>query len=349
MSTILITGGAGFIGSHTCIVLLKQGFNLIILDSLVNSSNKVINKIKKISGLKELNDKLVLIKGDIRDTNLLSKIFKDSTRNHKPIEAVIHFAGLKSVKESILNPLIYWDVNVSGSLNLLKVMEEHKCFTLIFSSSATIYGLPKNLPILENAEIKPFNIYGETKATVEKILIDIANNNKSQNWRIATLRYFNPVGAHPSGLIGEYPLGEPNNLFPYICQVGIGKIKKLKIFGNDWATHDGTGVRDYIHVMDLADAHVATLKFLKNFSKKLIHLNIGTGRGLSVLEIVKKFEEVNKISIPYSFTKKREGDIGIYYADNQNAIKTLDWKPKYNVEEMCRDSWRWQKYNPYGY
>ncbi len=345
MKTILVTGGAGFIGSHTCVLLLGCGYNLIILDSFINSKESVIKKVINLSGIENLENKIKIFKGDIRDFGLLNKIFNVSKKENKPIDAVIHFAGLKSVENSIRSPLSYWDVNVCGTINLIKVMEIYKCFTIIFSSSATIYGIPEVLPLKEISAMKPFNTYGFTKATIEKIFYDMANLNENK-WKIATLRYFNPVGAHPSGLIGEEPLAEPKNLFPYICQVALGKRNELKIFGKDWDTSDGSGVRDYIHIMDLASAHLASLIFLNDSKPRLINLNIGTGKGISVLEVVKTFEMVNKVKVPYSFSERREGDIAIYYADNNKAISLLNWEPKYNLKDMCRDSWKWQKLNP---
>ena len=345
MKTILVTGGAGFIGSHTSLMLLKKGFKLIILDSFVNSNFKVIEKISKLSGIKNVQQQLNLIKGDIRDQNLLEKLFNAAKENKSPIDAVIHFAGLKSVRESLKKPLEYWDVNVNGTIKLLQVMERNNCFTIIFSSSATIYGIPKDLPLKETSEIKPVNTYGETKAAIERIFSDLAKRN-FKKWKIVSLRYFNPVGAHPSGEIGEAPLSEPDNLFPYISQVAIGRRKKLSIFGDDWSTFDGTGIRDYIHIMDLAEAHIASLEFLFKSSSLLLNLNIGNGKGRSVLEVIRTFERINKINIPFIICDRRDGDIGEYYADNSKVIETLSWKPKYSLEDMCRDSWNWQKLNP---
>tara|TARA_Y100000589_G_C27160287_1_gene632462 strand:- start:289 stop:1344 length:1056 start_codon:yes stop_codon:yes gene_type:complete len=348
MKTVLVTGGTGFIGSHTCYVLLRENFNLIILDSFINSHSLSIKRVCKLLCIKDINNRINLIEGDIRDTKLLEDIFKKANESNKSIGAVIHFAGLKSVRESILDPINYWDVNVLGSLNLLKVMQKFRCCTLIYSSSATIYGIPKDLPLKETSSIEPFNTYGSTKAAVEKIIFDIKLSNYSKDWKIASLRYFNPIGAHPSGEIGENPLNEPNNLIPYITQVSIGKREKLIIYGNDYATSDGTGVRDYIHVMDLAEAHLAALNYLQSNSQ-IISFNIGTGKGTSVLELLKTFEEINNLSVPYVFAGRREGDVPIYYADNEKALKHLDWEPKFTLEDMCRDSWNWQRLNPNGF
>ena len=349
MKTILVTGGAGFIGSHTCYVLLRENFNLIILDSFVNSYLLSIKRVSNLVGIKNFEKRINLIKGDIRNTKLLDDIFNNAQDFKKPIEAVIHFAGLKSVRESLLEPIRYWDVNVMGTLNLLKVMQKHNCFTIIYSSSATIYGIPKTLPLNENSSIEPVNTYGSTKAAVEKIFCDLKNGKYSNYWKIASLRYFNPIGAHPSGQIGEDPLNEPNNLIPYITQVCIGKRKKLLIYGNDWETIDGTGVRDYIHVMDLAEAHFAALSYLLESDSKLISFNIGTGKGTSVLELLKTFQEVNNLTVPYTFASRREGDVPIYYSDNRKALSCLNWEPKLTLSDMCRDSWNWQKLNPNGF
>ena len=348
MKTILVTGGAGFIGSHTSLLLLKKGFNLIILDSFLNSNPKVIERISELSGIKNVQKRIELIKGDIRDQKLLERLFDFAKINNNPIDAVIHFAGLKSVSDSLENPFEYWEVNVLGTIKLLQVMEKNNCFTIIFSSSATIYGVPKDLPLKEISDINPLNTYGETKAAIEKIFRDVSKV-KSKKWRMITLRYFNPVGAHPTGKMGEDPLIEPNNLFPYISQVAIGRKEKLRIFGNNWPTFDGTCIRDYIHIMDLAESHIASLEFLLKSSSLLLNLNIGTGIGRSVLEIVKTFEKVNNLVIPYSFVERREGDIAVNYADNKKALSFLNWRPIYTLEDMCRDSWKWQKMNPNGY
>ena len=350
MRSILVTGGAGFIGSHTCVSLLEKGYHLIVIDSFVNSSLIVIDRIDKLllnTGIR-FEDRFILYKGDVRDNRLLNTIFEDSFSTNRPIQAVIHFAGLKSVSESVAKPALYWDANLIGSISLLNVMEKYNCRTLIFSSSATIYGSIDKSPIFEDSGIRPINPYGTTKAAIESFLHDIYNS-KSLQWRIANLRYFNPVGAHPSGLIGEDPSDRPSNLFPYICQVAIGRRKSLKIYGNNWPTADGTGVRDYIHVMDLADAHIATLEYLLEGEPQIINLNIGTGIGTSVLEMVQTFEKVNSCKIPYIFTQRRAGDVAISFASNKLALSTLKWITKKTLDDICRDGWNWQRLNPYGY
>jgi len=342
MKRILITGGLGFIGSHTSLRLLEEGYECLILDSLVNSSlkslerlNDLINKINP----KYLNN-LTFKKGDIRDINFLRKIFSESLKSKKSFDGVIHFAGLKSVRESNINPLNYWDVNVLGSINLINVMEEFNCRNLIFSSSATIYGPSEILPFTERAKINPINPYGQTKATVEKILEDIAKTSKKE-WRIASLRYFNPIGAHNSGLLGEDPLNIQNNIFPIILEVARKNIKCFEIFGNNWETKDGTGVRDYVHIMDLSEAHLKALEFLFNASPQYLVLNIGTGKGTSVLELIKTFKNATGIEIPYIFSDKREGDVAAAVADNSLSKKVLNWIPKRDIRDMCEDGWNW--------
>ena len=342
MKRILITGGLGFIGSHTTIRLLEEGYECLILDSLVNSSLKSLERLKFL--INKINPKYLnninFKKGDIRDINFLREIFFDSLKSKKSFDGVIHFAGLKSVKESNINPLNYWDVNVLGSINLIKVMEEFNCRNLIFSSSATIYGGSEILPFTERAKISPINPYGHTKAIVEKILQDISKANKKE-WRIVSLRYFNPIGAHKSGLIGEDPLDTPNNIFPILLEVARKNIKIFEIFGNNWETKDGTGVRDYIHIMDLSDAHFKALEFLFNSSPQYLVLNIGTGKGTSVLELIKAFKNATGIEIPYIFTNKREGDVAAAVADNSLSKKVLNWFPKRDIRDMCEDGWNW--------
>ena len=350
MKTIFVTGGAGFIGSHTCLVLLENGYNLVVLDSLINSSYIALDRVYNLFKLDNpnSNNRFKLIKGDLRNQKLLENIFQDSIKEEKPIEAVIHFAGLKSVSESIKDPLNYWDVNVNGSINLFKVMDKYDCKTIVFSSSATIYGKTHINPINEDFEINPLTPYGNTKYAVEKILEELFSSSM-KNWRISILRYFNPVGAHFSGEIGEDPSNVPNNLFPYISQVAIGRREKLNIFGNDWPTKDGTGIRDYIHVMDLAEGHQASLEHLFSNDAQLIKLNLGTGIGTSVLELVMTFQEVNKCDVPYDFVDRRPGDIPITIASNKLAKSYLNWLPKRTLEDICRDGWCWQKQNPLGY
>ena len=345
MKTILVTGGCGFIGSHTCLSLLEKGYHLIVVDSCVNSSEQVLRKLQNLS---IINCTIKYFKGDLRDISFLRRVFEEAKKCNKPISSVIHFAGLKSVSESIRYPLKYWDNNVIGSINLFKIMDEFSCRTIVFSSSACIYGLTNQTFINEECEIKPINPYGQTKATIEKILNDLYVNSLS-DWKIICLRYFNPVGAHHSGEIGEDPIGIPNNLFPYISQVAIERRKELDIFGSDWKTIDGTGVRDYIHIMDLAEAHLAALEYLIDKKKNFLVLNIGTGIGTSVLQIVKIFEKINNCKMPYKLKMRRNGDLGTVIADNKKALAILNWTPKRNLEDICRDGWKWQKNNPYGY
>ena len=347
---VLVTGGAGFIGSHTCLALLEKGYEVTVIDSYVNSHKKslqrVVDILKNNSTNKSLDIKIAT--GDIRDAKALDKLFLEYQMLGKPIQSVIHFAGLKSVKDSLMSPLLYWDVNVNGTINLLRVMDRYQCRNIIFSSSATIYGFSNNIPFKENIEIKPINPYGRTKVVIEQILNDTYNSNPDK-WKIANLRYFNPIGAHPSGMIGEDPIGIPNNIFPYITQVAAGILDKLTVFGNDWPTIDGTCVRDYIHVMDLAEGHIATLNYLNNAGNKIVNLNLGTGLGTSILELINTFEQVNNIKISRDFAGRRAGDSCTLIADNSRALSCLKWSPKRDLEEMCVDGWKWQALNPKGY
>tara|TARA_B100000965_G_scaffold406824_1_gene449215 strand:- start:9863 stop:10909 length:1047 start_codon:yes stop_codon:yes gene_type:complete len=342
---VLVTGGAGFIGSHTCVVLLEKGYEIIVLESFANSHEKTIKSLLEIVKLKKtINGKHIeILRADIRDEEILDKLFSDSHKLARPIQAVFHFAGLKSVRESFNNPILYWDVNVNGAIKLLRVMDKYNCRTIIFSSSATIYGL-SDKPLLETSEIKPINPYGKTKAAVEQLLNDIYCRN-SDSWRIANLRYFNPLGAHPSGMIGESPMGIPNNIFPYITQVAVGKLEKLTIFGRDWPTIDGTGVRDYIHIMDLAEGHLAALEYLLEGNSKIVNINLGTGLGTSVLELINTFELVNNINIPYEISSRRKGDVATLIADNNLALSCLKWTPKRSLKKMCSDGWKWELFN----
>ena len=347
---LLITGGAGFIGSHTSLLLLEEGFNLVIYDSFHNSSDKVFERFRKILKCDEtyLSKRIKVIKGDIRDKKLLDEVFNNYLSSGEPISAVLHFAGLKSVSESVKNPISYWDVNLLGTKNLIEVMAKNECYKLVFSSSATIYGSTNSQKIKEDHHINPYNPYGHTKAAVEDLLTDLYNANNK--WSLAILRYFNPVGAHSSGEIGEDPFGIPNNLFPFICQVAVGRLDKLLVFGNDWPTLDGTGVRDYIHVIDLAEGHLSALKNLfESNNKRILKLNLGSGKGHSVLEIIKTFSQVTGVNIPYSITKRRKGDTAITVADASLSKNILGWETKRSLFEMCRDSWNWQTKNPNGY
>ena len=334
---ILVTGGAGYIGSHTVIELQNAGHTPIILDNLYNASEKVLDRIGNITGKRP-----PFYNVDIRDREGLEKVFDAE----KPY-AVIHFAGLKAVGESVHKPWEYYDNNITGTLTLVDVMRKHNCKNIIFSSSATVYGDPAFVPITEECpKGQCTNPYGWTKSMLEQVLTDIQFADK--DWNVILLRYFNPIGAHKSGTMGENPNGIPNNLMPYITQVAVGKLEKLHVFGNDYDTPDGTGVRDYIHVVDLAKGHVCALKKLAPGSGLSVY-NLGTGIGYSVLDIVKNFEDANGITIPYVIDKRREGDIATCYCSAAKAEKDLGWKAQYNMHDMCEDSWRWQKNNPNGY
>ena len=336
MGKILVTGGAGYIGSHTCVDLLNSGYEVIVLDNLENSSRESLKRVESIT-----EKKTDFISGDVRDKKILNKVFKENS-----IDSVIHFAGYKAVGESTEFPLKYYENNVGGTISLLEVMSDYKVKNIVFSSSATVYGDPETVPISEDFPLKPYNPYGKTKRMVEMILEDIYESDNS--WNIGLLRYFNPVGAHKSGLIGEDPKGIPNNLTPYITQVAVGKLEKLSVFGNDYPTKDGTGVRDFIHVNDLASGHVKALEKI-NKNPGLFVCNLGTGRGYSVLEVLSAFEKACKKVIDYSFEKRRSGDIAQCYADTKFAENFLGWKAQYSIEDMAEDAWRWQKNNPDGY
>ena len=341
---ILVTGGAGYIGSHTCIALHQAGYDIVVYDNLSNSSREAINRVSSLIG-----QPIEFIEGDIRDTELLRQVFTE----HQ-FFGVIHFAGLKAVGESVAKPLLYYNNNVSGTITLLEAMAEANVKNLVFSSSATVYGDPEVLPIDETSPRSCTNPYGQSKLTVEHILEDLAATN--DGWNLIPLRYFNPVGAHPSGQIGEDPNDIPNNLMPYISQVAVGKLEKLSIFGNDYPTVDGTGVRDFIHVTDLAQGHVAALNYLqkrvgqdKYSSIGFLPINLGTGKGTSVLELVTAFSEVSGQNIPYQFSARRAGDIASCYASADKAKDLLGWEAKLSITEMCQDTWRWQSMNPNGY
>ena len=327
---ILVTGGLGYIGSHTVIELINNGYEVVIVDNLSNSKIEVLDKLKKITG----KDIKLYIK-DVCDKEALKEIFKENK-----IDAVIHFAGYKAVGESVEKPLMYYRNNIDSTLTLLEVMEEYSCYNIIFSSSATVYGKPKSLPIYEDFPLSTTNPYGTTKLFIENILNDLyVSNNK---WNITILRYFNPIGAHESGLIGEDPNGIPNNLMPYIVKVAVGELDHLSVFGNDYDTIDGTGVRDYIHVVDLARGHVLALN---NKNNGLKIYNLGTGHGTSVLELVKTFEDVNDIKVKYEITKRRPGDIDACYASCDKAFKELGFKTEYDIKKMCHDAYNFIKKN----
>lgn len=333
---ILVTGGAGYIGSHTCVELLNNGYQVIVIDNLCNSSKESLNRVKTITG-----KDVTFYEKDILDEQALISIFTA----HK-IDAVIHFAGLKAVGESVDMPLEYYQNNLTGTLVLLKVMRNFKVKDFVFSSSATVYGDPHTVPIKENFPLSATNPYGRSKLIIEEICRDLYISDG--NWNIALLRYFNPVGAHESGLIGEDPNGTPNNLIPYISQVAIGQLEKLSVFGNDYDTPDGTGVRDYIHVVDLAQGHIKALEKLTSRPGIVIY-NLGTGKGYSVLEMVKAFEVASGATVAYQMMPRRSGDIAQCYADPAFAEHEIGWKAKYGLAEMTRDTWRWQKNNPQGY
>lgn len=327
---VLVTGGLGFIGSHTIIMMINEGYDPIIIDNLSNSNENVLQKIFDITGKRPK-----LYKEDIRNYDAVKKIFELNS-----FIAVIHFAGFKSVNESVKDPEKYYDNNVNGSKILFKVMEEHKVHNLIFSSSATVYGDPRYLPVDEAHELSALNPYAETKLIIENEGEKICINNPS--FTCFALRYFNPIGAHPSAIIGENPSGIPNNLMPFLCQVASGKRQKLSIFGSDYKTIDGSAVRDYVHVMDLASGHLSALEACKN-NTGFIAINLGTGKGYTVLQLLKSFERVNKIKINKEFVGRRQGDAAEVYSDPSLANKILNWKAKFSIDEMVRDSWRWQK------
>jgi UDP-glucose 4-epimerase len=334
--TILVTGGAGYIGSHTCVQLLNNKQEIVVLDNLSNSSVESLARVKQITG-----KDFAFIQADIRDKAAVDNVFKA----HK-ISAVLHFAGLKAVGESVEKPLLYYDNNVIGTLNLLEVMANNQVKSLVFSSSATVYGDPASVPIKEDFPLSTTNPYGRSKLMIEDILRDMHKADAS--WRIALLRYFNPIGAHSSGLIGEDPNGVPNNLLPYVAQVAVGRLQKLRVWGNDYATHDGTGIRDYIHVVDLADGHVAALDYLAKH-QAMITVNLGTGIGYSVLDVVNAFAEASNKEIPYEIMPRRVGDVAINFADAMQAARLLGWRARYDLNQMCVDTWHWQSSNPNGY
>ncbi|PID29625.1 MAG: UDP-glucose 4-epimerase GalE [Candidatus Cloacimonadota bacterium] len=335
MRTVLVTGGTGYIGSHTTIQLIERGDKVIIVDNLSNSKLEVLNRIEKITGTKPQFHKV-----DILDYEKLEEIFDKYS-----FDSVIHFAGLKAVGESVEKPLDYYHNNITGSLNLFKIMQKKGVFNLVFSSSATVYGDPHTVPIKEDFPISATNPYGRTKLHIEEILRDLYVSDNRFN--IILLRYFNPVGAHKSGLIGEDPNGIPNNLMPFISQVSIGKLERLRVFGNDYDTHDGTGVRDYIHVVDLANGHLKALDIIDTIDSVNV-INLGTGTGYSVLDVVKAYEKASGKNIPYDIVERRSGDIGSCYADPSLAKEVLNWEAKFNIEDMCIDTWRWQSKNPDG-
>lgn len=333
---VLVTGGAGYIGSHTVLELLNNDHEVIVIDNLSNSSEEALKRVQKITGRS-----FTFYREDLLNKAALEEIFS----KHE-IDSVIHFAGYKAVGESVSKPLKYYDNNIISTLNLCELMDFHGVTDLVFSSSATVYGDPETVPITEDFPLSATNPYGRTKLFIEYILKDLHHSNP--NWNIALLRYFNPVGAHESGLIGEDPNDIPNNLMPYVSQVAVGKLERLSVFGDDYPTTDGTGVRDYIHVVDLATGHLKALEKLKS-EPGLVVYNLGTGHGSSVLEMVRAFEQASGRKVPYSITPRRPGDIAACYADPSKAEKELGWKAERGIEEMCRDAWKWQSHNPNGY
>lgn len=334
---ILLCGGAGYIGSHTIIELDKAGHSVVVVDNLVNSNPKALDRVGKIIG-KEIK----FYKADVRDRQAMNRIFEENQ-----LDAAIHFAGLKAVGESVAKPLEYYENNMNATFVLLDVMRQHGCKNIIFSSSATVYGDPAIIPITEECpKGQCTNPYGQTKSMLEQVMMDV--QKADPEWNVVLLRYFNPIGAHPSGTIGENPNGIPNNLMPYITQTAVGKRKELGIFGNDYPTPDGTGVRDYIHVCDLAAGHVAALKAIQKNCGLGIY-NLGTGHGYSVLDVVNAFQKVNGVKVPYVFKPRRPGDIATCFCNPAKAEAELGWKAQFGIEEMCRDSWNWQKNNPNGY
>lgn len=333
---ILVTGGAGYIGSHTCIELLNNGYEVVVLDNFSNSSMESINRVEKITG-----KKIRLYEADIADKNKLDEIFKN-----EGIDAVVHFAGLKAVGESVSMPLEYFMNNISGTLTMLDVMRNHNIKNIVFSSSATVYGTPKSVPIKEDFPLSVTNPYGRTKLMLEEIFRDLYVSDS--DWNIILLRYFNPIGAHESGLIGEDPNGIPNNLLPYITKVSIGELPVLRVFGNDYDTSDGTCIRDYIHVVDLARGHVKALaKLTENVG--IQEYNLGTGNGYSVLDVIRNFETASGAKVPYEIAQRRPGDVAVCYADAERAKEELGFVAEYDIKRMCEDSYRWQKLNPKGY
>lgn len=341
MACILLTGGTGYIGSHTWLALQEAGFDVVGVDSFVNSSRLVLDRLERLGGRKP-----VFVEGDVRDQAVLDRCFEVGQAQFGGIKAVVHFAALKAVGESIERPLDYFENNLGGMLAVCQAMKRHGVPHIVFSSSATVYGKPEKLPITEDSPLRVTNPYGQTKLLGEEMLRELERCDPS--WRVAYLRYFNPVGAHHSGLIGEDPRGVPNNLMPYVAQVAVGKRQHLNVFGNDYSTPDGTGVRDYIHVCDLAEGHVAALRYLFDKQQSLT-VNLGTGQGYSVLDLAREYGKAAGREIPLVFAPRRPGDVGACYADPQHAFETMGWKAARGLDQMCMDSWRWQSTNPNGF
>ncbi|MGM8212334.1 UDP-glucose 4-epimerase GalE [Virgibacillus sp. W0430] len=333
---ILVTGGAGYIGTHACVELLNSSQEIVVVDNFSNSKQEALNRVRLLTG-KDFR----FYPADLLDRKSLTSVFSENE-----IDSVVHFAGLKAVGESAVVPLRYYDNNLTGTINLCEVMREFGVKKLVFSSSATVYGHTNNVPITEEVPLRANNPYGRTKQMIEEMLVDLYESDPT--WSIALLRYFNPIGAHESGLIGEDPNGIPNNLMPYIAQVAVGKIRQLHIFGGDYPTKDGTGIRDYIHVTDLANGHLKALNYVRD-STGIQPFNLGTGRGYSVLEVVEAFENATKKHIPYRIVDRRPGDAAVCYANPEKALNELNWVAERNLEQMCRDTWHWQQWNPNGY
>ena len=334
---VLVTGGAGYIGSHACLSLLENGHDVLVIDNLSNGKEEALLRVEQLA-----NRKLQFVKADLKEYKIIKKIFLENQ-----IDAVMHFAGMKSVAESVNKPIEYYDNNLKATINLLQLMNEFNVKKIVFSSSATVYGIPRSVPICEDAPLQAINPYGQTKLVTEYLLKDLFLSDKE--WDVIILRYFNPIGAHSSGLIGEDPQGIPNNLIPYITQVAIGKLPKLLIYGSDYPTNDGTCIRDYIHIDDLVSGHLQALEKISNSNGSLEIINLGTGEGCSVLSILKTFERTNHLTIPYEFTQRRSGDVPELYADPSYAFKSLGWNAKKSIKDMCKDSWLWQQKNPDGY
>tara|TARA_A100001388_G_scaffold272143_1_gene252013 strand:- start:422 stop:1489 length:1068 start_codon:yes stop_codon:yes gene_type:complete len=348
--SILVTGGAGFIGSHTSLLLLERGYRIIIVDSFINSYPESLKRIEQILKTKnyKFDNQILLYKGCLTNKDFIYKVFSEVEKKGININAVIHFAGLKSVGDSISNSISYYEQNVISIINLLLVMQSFFCRTIVFSSSATIYKSQGNKLLNEECELKAINPYAQTKIVIERILSDLYKS-QNNNWRIMNLRYFNPIGAHPSGLIGESPKGFLNNLFPLILEVASKSNYQLKIFGNNWPTKDGTCIRDYIHVMDLAEGHIKALEFLKESEPNIYSMNLGTGKGTSVMDLINIFESINNVKIDYVISGRRIGDLPFLVADNRYAKKLLNWNPSRTLEKMCADGWNWKIRNPDGY
>ncbi len=350
MKNILVTGGAGFIGSHTCLALLQKGYEVFVIDSFFNSSPKSLDRVvdilnsEKGYGFRSIK----VFRGDLCNKTFVEKVFQYFFKEEINIDGVIHLASLKSVSDSLKNPILYWKNNLYGMINLLELMKKINCKNLVFSSSATVYGNHGDTTLKENFITKPDNPYGNSKLLIEILLNDIFHANEL-DWKFASLRYFNPIGAHNSGLLGEEPKGNPNNIFPLIINTAFGVQKEFKIYGNDWPTKDGTTIRDYIHIMDLAESHVKIFEYLNLKKTANLKLNIGTGRKTSVLDLLATFEMVNKVKVPYIFCDRRPGDIPYLVADNNLSISKFKIIPTRNIEDMCRDGWRWKKLNPEGY